>query len=131
MRTHQLHVCLFQYFSIPFFSWGGSELFCLTDSLPTTVGRVTWLNCHLVYHISVSHDVKIVLLLLLHDYKRTATNKLSSCCLCPLCGRRQSTVDKLIKKTNLALVVGSSSWREQFVSAVTVSAGEFLICPSR
>lgn len=36
----------------------------------------------------------------------------------------QSTVDKLIKKTNLALVVGSSSWREQFVSAVTVSAGE-------
>lgn len=38
--------------------------------------------------------------------------------------RLQSTVDKLIKKTNLALVVGSSSWREQFVSAVTVSAGE-------
>ncbi len=37
----------------------------------------------------------------------------------------QSTVDKLIKKTNLALVVGSSSWREQFVSAVTVSAGEW------
>ncbi|XP_019749051.1 sodium/calcium exchanger 1-like [Hippocampus comes] len=36
----------------------------------------------------------------------------------------QSTVDKLIKKTNLALVVGSSSWREQFVSAVTVSAGD-------
>lgn len=37
--------------------------------------------------------------------------------------RMQSTVDKLIKKTNLALVVGSSSWREQFVNAVTVSAG--------
>uniref|UniRef100_H3D8J9 Calx-beta domain-containing protein n=1 Tax=Tetraodon nigroviridis TaxID=99883 RepID=H3D8J9_TETNG len=34
----------------------------------------------------------------------------------------KNTVDKLIKKTNLALVVGSSSWREQFVSAVTVSA---------
>lgn len=33
-------------------------------------------------------------------------------------------MDKLIKKTNLALVVGSSSWREQFVSAVTVSAGK-------
>ncbi|KAJ3588950.1 hypothetical protein NHX12_009803 [Muraenolepis orangiensis] len=28
----------------------------------------------------------------------------------------KNTVDKLIKKTNLALVVGSSSWREQFVS---------------
>ncbi|XP_063294253.1 sodium/calcium exchanger 1-like [Pelobates fuscus] len=36
----------------------------------------------------------------------------------------KSTVDKLIKKANLALVVGSSSWREQFVSAVTVSAGD-------
>uniref|UniRef100_A0A672QF03 Sodium/calcium exchanger 1-like n=1 Tax=Sinocyclocheilus grahami TaxID=75366 RepID=A0A672QF03_SINGR len=36
----------------------------------------------------------------------------------------KSTVDKLLKKTNLALVVGSSSWREQFVSAVTVSAGD-------
>ncbi|CAG05743.1 unnamed protein product, partial [Tetraodon nigroviridis] len=36
----------------------------------------------------------------------------------------KNTVDKLIKKTNLALVVGSSSWREQFVSAVTVSAGK-------
>ncbi|OCT81724.1 sodium/calcium exchanger 1 [Xenopus laevis] len=36
----------------------------------------------------------------------------------------KNTVDKLIKKANLALVVGSSSWREQFVSAVTVSAGD-------
>uniref|UniRef100_A0A3Q2V0U0 Solute carrier family 8 member 2b n=1 Tax=Haplochromis burtoni TaxID=8153 RepID=A0A3Q2V0U0_HAPBU len=36
----------------------------------------------------------------------------------------KSTVDKLIKKTNLALVIGTHSWREQFVEAVTVSAGE-------
>ncbi|XP_056383144.1 sodium/calcium exchanger 1-like isoform X2 [Hyla sarda] len=36
----------------------------------------------------------------------------------------KNTVDKLIKKANLALVVGSSSWREQFVSAVTVSADD-------
>lgn len=36
----------------------------------------------------------------------------------------QSTVDKLIKKTNLALVVGTNSWREQFIEAITVSAGE-------
>ncbi|XP_071396333.1 sodium/calcium exchanger 2-like isoform X10 [Centroberyx affinis] len=34
----------------------------------------------------------------------------------------KSTVDKLIKKTNLALVIGTHSWREQFVEAVTVSA---------
>lgn len=50
------------------------------------------------------------------------TNSLIFFCSFSLC--LQSTVDKLIKKTNLALVVGSSSWREQFVSAVTVSAGE-------
>ncbi|XP_078068446.1 sodium/calcium exchanger 1b isoform X9 [Mustelus asterias] len=36
----------------------------------------------------------------------------------------KNTVDKLIKKTNLALVVGTNSWRDQFIEAVTVSAGE-------
>ncbi|XP_078592714.1 sodium/calcium exchanger 3-like isoform X1 [Branchiostoma floridae x Branchiostoma japonicum] len=34
----------------------------------------------------------------------------------------KNAMDKLMKKTNLALVVGTSSWREQFVEAVTVSA---------
>nr|XP_061798163.1 sodium/calcium exchanger 3-like isoform X3 [Nerophis lumbriciformis] len=38
----------------------------------------------------------------------------------------KSTVDKLIKKTNLALVVGTNSWREQFMEAITVSAGTAL-----
>lgn len=37
----------------------------------------------------------------------------------------QNTVDKLIKKTNLALVIGTHSWREQFLEAVTVSAGKW------
>ncbi|NP_001116728.1 sodium/calcium exchanger 3 precursor [Danio rerio] len=36
----------------------------------------------------------------------------------------KSTVYKLIKKTNLALVVGTNSWREQFMEAITVSAGD-------
>lgn len=36
----------------------------------------------------------------------------------------KSTVDKLLKKTNIALVVGTSSWREQFIEALTVSAGD-------
>ncbi|XP_022103821.1 sodium/calcium exchanger 1-like isoform X2 [Acanthaster planci] len=36
----------------------------------------------------------------------------------------KNTVDKLIKKTNVSLVVGTSSWREQFVEALTVSAGD-------
>ncbi|XP_069064907.1 sodium/calcium exchanger 3 isoform X2 [Pleurodeles waltl] len=36
----------------------------------------------------------------------------------------KSTVDKLIKKTNLALVVGTHSWRDQFLEAITVSAGD-------
>uniref|UniRef100_A0A8C3WMM9 Solute carrier family 8 member A3 n=1 Tax=Catagonus wagneri TaxID=51154 RepID=A0A8C3WMM9_9CETA len=34
----------------------------------------------------------------------------------------KSTVDKLIRKTNLALVVGTHSWRDQFMEAITVSA---------
>ncbi|XP_030627638.1 sodium/calcium exchanger 3 isoform X1 [Chanos chanos] len=36
----------------------------------------------------------------------------------------KNTVDKLIKKTNLALVVGTNSWRDQFMEAITVSAGD-------
>ncbi|XP_077449367.1 sodium/calcium exchanger 2a isoform X2 [Stigmatopora argus] len=36
----------------------------------------------------------------------------------------QNTVDKLLKDTNLAAVIGSRSWKEQFVEAVTVSAGD-------
>uniref|UniRef100_A0A8C3GKD8 Solute carrier family 8 member A2 n=1 Tax=Cairina moschata TaxID=8855 RepID=A0A8C3GKD8_CAIMO len=36
----------------------------------------------------------------------------------------KNTVDKLIKKTNLAMVIGTHSWREQFLEAITVSAGE-------
>ncbi|XP_036288723.1 sodium/calcium exchanger 3 isoform X4 [Pipistrellus kuhlii] len=34
----------------------------------------------------------------------------------------KKTVDKLIKKTNMALVVGTHSWRDQFMEAITVSA---------
>ncbi|XP_077586874.1 sodium/calcium exchanger 3 isoform X2 [Stigmatopora nigra] len=36
----------------------------------------------------------------------------------------KSTVDKLIRKTNLSLVVGTNSWKEQFMEAITVSADE-------
>ncbi|XP_056324213.1 sodium/calcium exchanger 1a isoform X2 [Danio aesculapii] len=36
----------------------------------------------------------------------------------------KSTVDKLIKKTNLALLVGTNSWRDQFVGAITVNSGD-------
>ncbi|XP_037545565.1 sodium/calcium exchanger 1 isoform X7 [Nematolebias whitei] len=35
----------------------------------------------------------------------------------------KNMVDKLIKKTNLALVIGTNSWREQFMEAITVSSG--------
>ncbi|KAI4905916.1 hypothetical protein NFI96_021200 [Prochilodus magdalenae] len=34
------------------------------------------------------------------------------------------TVDRLMKDTNLAEVIGTHSWKEQFIEAVTVSAGE-------
>ncbi|XP_072302861.1 sodium/calcium exchanger 2a isoform X2 [Eucyclogobius newberryi] len=36
----------------------------------------------------------------------------------------KNTVDKLIKDTNLADVLGTHSWREQFIEAVTVSSGD-------
>ncbi|XP_035040095.1 sodium/calcium exchanger 1 [Hippoglossus stenolepis] len=36
----------------------------------------------------------------------------------------KSTVDKLLKKTNLALLIGTNSWREQFVEAITVGSGD-------
>ncbi|XP_056314100.1 sodium/calcium exchanger 2a [Danio aesculapii] len=36
----------------------------------------------------------------------------------------ENTVDRLLKDTNLAEVLGTHSWREQFIEAVTVSAGE-------
>ena len=35
-------------------------------------------------------------------------------------------VDKLVKKANASLLVGSSSWAEQFTEAITVSAGKSL-----
>ncbi|XP_046695379.1 sodium/calcium exchanger 2a isoform X1 [Silurus meridionalis] len=35
-----------------------------------------------------------------------------------------NTVDRLLKDTNLAEVIGTHSWKEQFTEAVTVSAGE-------
>ncbi|XP_028321682.1 sodium/calcium exchanger 2a isoform X1 [Gouania willdenowi] len=36
----------------------------------------------------------------------------------------KNTVDKLLKDTNLAGVLGTHSWREQFIEAVTVRAGD-------
>ncbi|XP_062596962.1 sodium/calcium exchanger 3-like isoform X1 [Saccostrea cucullata] len=36
----------------------------------------------------------------------------------------KNVVDKLLKKANVSLVVGTSSWREQFLEAITVSAGD-------
>lgn len=36
----------------------------------------------------------------------------------------KNTVDKLIKDANIADVLGTHSWREQFIEAVTVSAGD-------
>jgi len=41
-------------------------------------------------------------------------------------------VDKLVQRANASLLVGTSSWKEQFIEAISVSAGEncnlFLIC---
>jgi len=36
----------------------------------------------------------------------------------------KNTVDKLVQRANASLVVGSSSWKEQFIEAITVSASD-------
>ncbi|GFT13323.1 hypothetical protein NPIL_521211 [Nephila pilipes] len=36
----------------------------------------------------------------------------------------QNTVDKLFQKANITLSIGTSSWKEQFIEAITVSAGD-------
>ncbi|CAL8334402.1 unnamed protein product [Lota lota] len=36
----------------------------------------------------------------------------------------KNLVDKLVKKTNLALVIGTNSWRDQFRDAITVNPGD-------
>lgn len=35
----------------------------------------------------------------------------------------QNTVDKLVQRANASLIIGTSSWKEQFVEALTVSPG--------
>lgn len=36
----------------------------------------------------------------------------------------KGTVDKLLKKTNMSIMVGASSWKDQFIEAFSVSAGD-------
>lgn len=36
----------------------------------------------------------------------------------------KNTVDKLVKQVNMSLMVGTSSWKEQFMDAITVSPGD-------
>ncbi|XP_054711257.1 sodium/calcium exchanger 3-like [Uloborus diversus] len=36
----------------------------------------------------------------------------------------KNTVDKLFEKTNVAMTIGTSSWKEQFLDVITVSAGD-------
>lgn len=36
----------------------------------------------------------------------------------------QNTVDKLVQRANASLLIGTSSWKEQFLEAITVSAGK-------
>lgn len=42
----------------------------------------------------------------------------------------QNTVDKLVQRANASLLIGTSSWKEQFIEAITVSAGKSLHPPS-
>lgn len=39
----------------------------------------------------------------------------------------QNTVDKLVQRANASLLIGTSSWKEQFLEAITVSAGKSVL----
>lgn len=85
-------------------------------------GNDTIMQCTLSLLISPPISVS-------HEWLCHQPFSLTGCWWCACCASDwQSTVDKLIKKTNLALVIGTHSWREQFVEAVTVSAGEECVC---
>lgn len=53
--------------------------------------------------------------------RNSSQNPLSIFCLPFLL---QNTVDKLVQRANASLLIGTSSWREQFCEALTVSAGD-------
>ena len=36
---------------------------------------------------------------------------------------QQNTVDKLVQRANASILIGTSSWKEQFVEALTVNPG--------
>ncbi|KAJ9590306.1 hypothetical protein L9F63_027855, partial [Diploptera punctata] len=36
----------------------------------------------------------------------------------------KNTVDKLVQRANASILIGTSSWKEQFIEAITVSPGE-------
>uniref|UniRef100_A0A182MSA0 Uncharacterized protein n=1 Tax=Anopheles culicifacies TaxID=139723 RepID=A0A182MSA0_9DIPT len=40
------------------------------------------------------------------------------------CRNQNNTVDKLVQRANASILIGTSSWKEQFVEAITVSAGD-------
>lgn len=40
----------------------------------------------------------------------------------------QNTVDKLVQRANASLLIGTSSWKEQFMEAWTVSPGNYNFC---
>ena len=39
----------------------------------------------------------------------------------------QSSVDRMLKRGNASMMVGASSWKDQFVDAFTVQAGNNLV----
>ena len=44
---------------------------------------------------------------------------------------QQNTVDKLVQRANASILIGTSSWKEQFVEALTVNPGRFFLIKTR
>lgn len=67
-------------------------------------------NSKLTYHIKTQHT-------------KTHTPHSIACPTIPELIYFQNTVDKLVQRANASLLIGTSSWAEQFAEAITVSAG--------
>jgi hypothetical protein len=72
-------------------------------------------NCHWLYEQNIHHDRASAFIF-------NSTNSIFPLILIPL----QNTVDKLVQRANASILIGTSSWKEQFVEALTVNPGELL-----
>lgn len=74
-------------------------------------------SCRVIFSLVASHWLEFFITLLSCSMELNLMSFFISC--------QQNTVDKLVQRANASLLIGTSSWKEQFVEALTVNAGEW------